>query len=266
MQHAATHCRIASTCTLSQPHSPTLLHTLPSTLSPELSLQNCSSHTLSATLSHAPRYSHNRTPLRSCVLSHPHSYGVATIIRLLKIIDFFCKRALRTRRYSAKETYNCKEFTNCSHPIPAYSLIHTRTRATAAESHPGHTLRHSLAYTYMLVHPHSHTHLLTQSTSCSQAPTHSLKHTLIRTCILSQTHSHMHLHILSTTLSLSPVYSPKHILTQAIAAESHPHTLSNTLSHAPAYFLIHTHTRTYIPSLTRNCTLCQTHFYSCYSC
>ena len=45
-------------------------------------------------------------------------YGVATISRLLKMIGLFCKRALQKRRYSAKETYNFKEPTNRSHPIP----------------------------------------------------------------------------------------------------------------------------------------------------
>jgi len=32
-------------------------------------------------------------------------YGVATIRRLLKIIGLFCKKALKKRQYSAKETY-----------------------------------------------------------------------------------------------------------------------------------------------------------------
>ena len=45
------------------------------------------------------------------------TYGVATISRLLKMIGLFCKRALKKRRYSAKETYNFKEPTNRSHPI-----------------------------------------------------------------------------------------------------------------------------------------------------
>ena len=44
-------------------------------------------------------------------------YGVAMISRPLKIIGLFCKRALKKRRYSAKETYNFKEPTNRSHPI-----------------------------------------------------------------------------------------------------------------------------------------------------
>jgi len=45
-------------------------------------------------------------------------YGVATISRLLKIINLFCKRALYKKLYSAKETYDLKEPTNRSHPIP----------------------------------------------------------------------------------------------------------------------------------------------------
>jgi len=40
------------------------------------------------------------------------TYGVATIIRLLKIIGLFCKRALTKRLYSAKETSDLKEPTN----------------------------------------------------------------------------------------------------------------------------------------------------------
>ena len=34
-----------------------------------------------------------------------------------KIIGLFCKRVLLKRLYSAKETYNCKEPTNRSHPM-----------------------------------------------------------------------------------------------------------------------------------------------------
>ena len=50
-------------------------------------------------------------------------YGVATISRL-QIIGLFCKRVLQKRRHSAKETYNFKEPTNCSHAIYAYVPIH----------------------------------------------------------------------------------------------------------------------------------------------
>jgi len=49
-------------------------------------------------------------------------YGVAEISRLLKIIGLFYKRALQKRLYSAKETYDFKEPTNCSHPITAHEL------------------------------------------------------------------------------------------------------------------------------------------------
>jgi len=42
---------------------------------------------------------------------------VLTIGRLLQNIGLFSKRALLKRRYSAKETDNFKEPTNCSHPI-----------------------------------------------------------------------------------------------------------------------------------------------------
>jgi len=49
-----------------------------------------------------------------------HSNGwVATISRLLKITSLFSKRDLQKRRYSAKETYNFKEPTKRSHPIPS---------------------------------------------------------------------------------------------------------------------------------------------------
>jgi len=49
--------------------------------------------------------------------TYVHAYGVATISRLLKSIGLFCKRALWKRLYSAKETCNCKEPANRSHPI-----------------------------------------------------------------------------------------------------------------------------------------------------
>jgi len=55
-------------------------------------------------------------------LRHPvqglfDTHRVATISRLFKIIGLFCKRDLEKRRYSAKETYNFKEPTTCSHPL-----------------------------------------------------------------------------------------------------------------------------------------------------
>jgi len=41
----------------------------------------------------------------------------ATIRRIDSIVGLFCKRALYKRLYSAKETYNLINPTNCSHPI-----------------------------------------------------------------------------------------------------------------------------------------------------
>jgi len=52
-----------------------------------------------------------------------HTYGVVMTSRLLTILGLFCKRALQKRRDSAKETYNFKEPTNRSHPIPAQAHV-----------------------------------------------------------------------------------------------------------------------------------------------
>ena len=57
-------------------------------------------------------------------------YGVVSISRLLNIVGLFSKRALWKRRYSAKETYNCREPTNRSHPIFLYIWLNTRLYAT----------------------------------------------------------------------------------------------------------------------------------------
>jgi len=48
------------------------------------------------------------------------------VIRLLKVIGLFCKRALQTTRYSAKKTYNFKEPTNRSHLISSLSNVRSR--------------------------------------------------------------------------------------------------------------------------------------------
>ena len=44
-------------------------------------------------------------------------HGVATISRLLKIEGLFCRMSSLLYVYFTKETYNCKEPTNRSHPI-----------------------------------------------------------------------------------------------------------------------------------------------------
>jgi len=46
-----------------------------------------------------------------------HTYGVATISRLLKIIGFFCRISSLLQGSFAKETYHFREPTNRSHPI-----------------------------------------------------------------------------------------------------------------------------------------------------
>jgi len=51
-----------------------------------------------------------------CARARVFVYGVAMIIRLLKMIGLICKWALENRRYSAKETYNFKEPTNRRYP------------------------------------------------------------------------------------------------------------------------------------------------------
>jgi len=52
-----------------------------------------------------------------CVPGLPFSYVVALVSRIDKIIGLFCKRALKKRQYSAKETCNFIDPTNLSHPI-----------------------------------------------------------------------------------------------------------------------------------------------------
>jgi len=44
-------------------------------------------------------------------------YGVATISRLLQMIGLFCRISSLLEGSFAKETYNFKEPTTCSHPI-----------------------------------------------------------------------------------------------------------------------------------------------------
>jgi len=49
---------------------------------------------------------------------HRRHYGVASVSKIDKIIGLFCKRDLKKRLYSAKETCNFIDPTNRSHPIP----------------------------------------------------------------------------------------------------------------------------------------------------
>jgi len=64
-------------------------------------------------------------------------YGVASVSRLLKITGLFCTRAVR---YSAKETYDFKEPSNRSHPIPkkflcSQPLQNTHTHIYSSRTH-----------------------------------------------------------------------------------------------------------------------------------
>ena len=62
-------------------------------------------------------------------------YGVATMSRLLKIIGLFCKSALQKRLYSAKETYNSKVSTHCSHPISKKFIYRYECRISVCNVH-----------------------------------------------------------------------------------------------------------------------------------
>jgi len=89
---------------------------------------------------------------------HTSSYGVPTISRLLKIIGRFCKRALKKRLYSAKETYSFNEPTNHSHPI--HTHIHHPSSDTHTHSssftHTNYTdIRHPI-HTHIILHTHIH--------------------------------------------------------------------------------------------------------------
>jgi len=64
-----------------------------------------------------------RVCVRECIQHALPFYGVASIRRLLQIIGLFCKIAQQKRLYSSKETYDSKEPTNRSHPIPLRQLI-----------------------------------------------------------------------------------------------------------------------------------------------
>ena len=60
-------------------------------------------------------------------LSSICDYGVATISRLLKMIRLFCRISSLLYGSFAKETYNFKEPTSHSHPIPrTFAYIRTR--------------------------------------------------------------------------------------------------------------------------------------------
>ena len=146
-------------------------------------------------------------------------YGVATISRLLKIIGLFCKRALRKRRYSAKETYNFKEPTNRRRAIPlslqrhmhrytqTYTDIHRHTQTytdiqTLTPTNTGRTYTHSHIYTHACSHvtqqgwgdiharTRTHARLTLDSSRTLRLAVCSRTHTYAHTH--ANTHTHMH--------------------------------------------------------------------------
>ena len=113
-----------------------------------------------------------------------HAYGVAIMSRLPGIIGLFCKRTLRKRLYSAKETYNLKEPTNRSHPI--FQLRYA-THCT--------TLQHTATYCIALHHTATHWHCTASHcknfTQRIQMYTHAHTHTHIHTYTPTHTHTHL---------------------------------------------------------------------------
>jgi len=115
-----------------------------------------------------------------------HSYGVATIMRLLKIIGLFCKRARWKRRYSAKETYNFKEPTTRSHPI--HGFVNSSTDVSKDYFTLAHSKPHcnSVQYTNAATHCCLLQYIATHSnalhrTNPSIAQHHSTTHALCYT-------------------------------------------------------------------------------------
>jgi len=68
---------------------------------------------------------HLRNPYGTSAIAHNsvrrsharNPYGVVLVSRIDKIIVLFCKRDLCKRRYSANETYDLIDPTDCRHPI-----------------------------------------------------------------------------------------------------------------------------------------------------
>ena len=104
--------------------------------------------------------------------THTHTHGVAAISSLLKIIGLFFKRALSKRLYSAKETYNFKEPSNCSHPIWANTNTNTHThthtiQGLACCSTAIHTQTHIHTHINAHTQTYTHTHTVQVRVGCS---------------------------------------------------------------------------------------------------
>jgi len=85
------------------------------------------------------------TPIRK------NTYEMATISRLLKIEGLFCKIALLKRPTFFTETYNFKEPTNCSYPIPEYTYTNSLANISYICSYT-HVCIYMYVYIYINVH------------------------------------------------------------------------------------------------------------------
>jgi len=158
LQHTATHCN-------TEQHTVTHCNTLQQTATHCNTLQHTATHcnALQRTATHCSTcvawFSHVSTRRVSTrfrnTISAPlislSRYGVATVSRIDQIIGLFCKRDLSKRRYSAKETYNFIDPTDCSHPI----LSNRESRYNASRiSHHNPWLNSILHYYLSAIHLH----------------------------------------------------------------------------------------------------------------
>jgi len=112
LQHAATHC---NTLQHTATHCNTLQHTATHCNALQQSATHRNTRQQSATQHHTA--THCSTLKSPCLDDVRWQYGVALVSRIDTIIGLFCKRALQKRQYSAKETCNFIDPTDCSHPI-----------------------------------------------------------------------------------------------------------------------------------------------------
>jgi len=90
-------------------------------------------------------YVHTYVHILGIPYTHIREYGVATISRLLKIKGLFCRIPSLLQGSFAKETYNFKEPTNRSHPIP-----YTHIRYCWVQLYI-HTLGNLFVYSYIRI-------------------------------------------------------------------------------------------------------------------
>ena len=158
-------------------------------------------------------------------------YGVDTISRLLEIVGLFCKRAIKKRRYSANETYNVKEPTDCRQKEGASERKRQgRQREKARLEKSGrkcrtareqkiilNTLQHTAAYCNILQH--------------SAAYCNSLQHTATH-CNAMQ-HTQKYRNALQHTHPTHCIPTLQHTATNCIST-SHRNTLEYTATHRSA--------------------------------